>query len=292
MRVPVYPRSARSGINMTPMIDVVFLLIIFFLVSSHLAHQESTLPVSLPIAASADDDPNSSQPRITLTVTDDGLMHMGGQLVGLEQLPQRLAKAIESYGGDVEVRVRASRDLPYQQVEPVMVRCAVRHLELDVCRVRPGATEVKYRLRDRDAAADIGSTMTPMIDVVFLLLVFFVWTYSFQAVEMIIPSQLSAQSGNQSVQQPIQPLPDQDFERVVIRVLWDGAAASWQINTAPIASPAALRSNLKAIHDIHAETKIIIHPDELVPLGYVIEAFDIVRLVGFSKVSLAADMTR
>ena len=33
--------------------------------------------------------------------------------------------------------------------------------------------------------------MTPMIDVVFLLLVFFVWTASFQAIEYLLPSSLS-----------------------------------------------------------------------------------------------------
>ena len=38
--------------------------------------------------------------------------------------------------------------------------------------------------------------MTPMIDVVFLLLVFFVWTASFHAVEYLLPSSLSQQLGN------------------------------------------------------------------------------------------------
>jgi biopolymer transport protein ExbD len=139
MRTPTFSRSARSGINMTPMIDVVFLLIIFFLVSSHLARQDATLPVSLPVAASADEDPSLSSSRITLTVTDDGAMHLGGQPLALDQLPSRLATAIRSYGGDIEVRLRASRVLPYRQVEPIMVACA-----------RAGVWNVTFAVFDRE----------------------------------------------------------------------------------------------------------------------------------------------
>ncbi|MCA9180756.1 MAG: biopolymer transporter ExbD, partial [Planctomycetales bacterium] len=41
MRTPKLLAAGSASINMTPMIDVVFLLIIFFLVSSHLAKQEN-----------------------------------------------------------------------------------------------------------------------------------------------------------------------------------------------------------------------------------------------------------
>ena len=48
-----------------------------------------------------------------------------------------------------------------------------------------------------DREHDLDSTMTPMIDVVFLLLIFFVWTAGTQMVEYILPSPISAQLGNQ-----------------------------------------------------------------------------------------------
>ncbi|MDG2012722.1 MAG: biopolymer transporter ExbD, partial [Pirellulaceae bacterium] len=51
-----------------------------------------------------------------------------------------------------------------------------------------------------DREHDINSTMTPMIDVVFLLLIFFVWTAGTQIVEYILPSQISAQLGNQETE--------------------------------------------------------------------------------------------
>ena len=38
--------------------------------------------------------------------------------------------------------------------------------------------------------------MTPMIDVVFLLIIFFVWTAGFQMVEHVLPSNLTATAGS------------------------------------------------------------------------------------------------
>ena len=57
---------------MTPMIDVVFLLIIFFLLSSHLAQRENRIDVDLPQATSGEEDLPSTQPRVTVTVLEDG----------------------------------------------------------------------------------------------------------------------------------------------------------------------------------------------------------------------------
>jgi biopolymer transport protein ExbD len=109
---------------MTPMIDVVFLLIIFFSVSSHLARQEVTIPVSLPIAASGEQDAPSQLPRLTLTVQADGSVWLAGKSIDSVALRQRLQAALAAHGADVELRVRGSRDAPYQVVEPVMAAAA------------------------------------------------------------------------------------------------------------------------------------------------------------------------
>ena len=54
MRTPNHTQDGGVHFNMTPMIDVVFLLIIFFLVSSHLAKQEVHLELPLPAADSGE----------------------------------------------------------------------------------------------------------------------------------------------------------------------------------------------------------------------------------------------
>ena len=73
--------------------------------------------------------------------------------------------------------------------------------------------------------------LTPMIDVVFLLLVFFIWNARLQKYEYVLPSQLSTATGNQDAQ-PVEPLPEADFEDVVVRMRWLNDQPAWSINEA------------------------------------------------------------
>ena len=57
MRIPSPATTDGVGFNMTPMIDVVFQLIIFFLLSSHLAKQETQFALPLPAAESGQVEP-------------------------------------------------------------------------------------------------------------------------------------------------------------------------------------------------------------------------------------------
>jgi biopolymer transport protein ExbD len=121
------PRSSRSGdvsINMTPMIDVVFQLIIFFLVSSHLARQEVQMKLPLPEAASGEKETDPSAPRLTINLLADGTLQLSGRSVTRDELPAWLAERVRDLGKDVEVRIRSDRTTPYELVEPVLVACA------------------------------------------------------------------------------------------------------------------------------------------------------------------------
>ena len=99
---------------MTPLIDVVFLLIIFFLVSSQLARQEANIELELPEASTGSAPPEVESRRITINVRGDGSMSIGGVDIPIVNLK----------GEDVEVRIRASRDLPYSEAEKLMLACA------------------------------------------------------------------------------------------------------------------------------------------------------------------------
>jgi biopolymer transport protein ExbD len=136
--------------------------------------------------------------------------------------------------------------------------------------------------------ADVDSAMTPMIDVVFLLLVFFVWTASFVIVEHILPSQLSAQIGKDPVEQ-VDPPPKQDFDKIVIKIGWDGSNPTWAVNDHPVASLAEIRERLNVIAEIQVEAPVILHPQPIVPLGFVIEAYDVAKLAGFAKIAFAVN---
>lgn len=123
MRAPLYKSSRRLGFNMTPMIDVVFLLIIFFLVSSHLVRQETQMELSLPVAASGDEEPQEPTPRVTINVDENGTLWVGGAQIDPSDLGAQLTAAMERDGGDLEVRIRGSRDATYGSVEPIMLAC-------------------------------------------------------------------------------------------------------------------------------------------------------------------------
>ena len=120
MKIPSTSSRGHVGFNMTPMIDVVFLLIIFFLVSSHLARRENRIPVELPNAVSGQDDLASPTPRVTLTIKSDGTALLSGEPFRIAELPQRLAAQRAQMGDEMELRIRGDRRVPYRVVEPIL----------------------------------------------------------------------------------------------------------------------------------------------------------------------------
>lgn len=124
MRVPSYVAGRGLGFNMTPMIDVVFLLIIFFLVSSHMARNENRLELPLPIAATGEDDSETDAPRVTVNLRDTGAVMIAGHNVEPSELTVRLQAIREQKGDAVEVRIRADRTVPYEHVSPVLLAAA------------------------------------------------------------------------------------------------------------------------------------------------------------------------
>ncbi|MBR2585289.1 MAG: biopolymer transporter ExbD, partial [Thermoguttaceae bacterium] len=69
------PKPAKM--NLTPMIDVVFLLIIFFVVSNTMMQRERSMPIDLPSAAAADDDTESQTGKIIINIDAAGKLYYG-----------------------------------------------------------------------------------------------------------------------------------------------------------------------------------------------------------------------
>ena len=123
MRAPRYYSRPNYGFNMTPMIDVVFQLIIFFLVSSHLARNESQIDLRLPVARSAADDTDLTTPRVTINIKDDGSLWINARPVAVNRLTDLLSELVANEGENLEVRIRGSRSAAYSHAEPVMWAC-------------------------------------------------------------------------------------------------------------------------------------------------------------------------
>jgi len=121
VRVPSNLKPGQADFNMTPMIDVVFLLIIFFLVSSHLAKQEAQMPLPLPTAKSGQEIIDDQQPRVVVNIEADGSLILAGRRVPQDQLTNRLATERARSGDSIELRIRCDRETPYANVKPVML---------------------------------------------------------------------------------------------------------------------------------------------------------------------------
>jgi biopolymer transport protein ExbD len=129
MRVPSNRSRGSVGFNMTPMIDMTFLLIIFFLVSGHLARQEVQLDLDLPPATTGrapeeDDGARRLVVNVLKEPQEDRRIMVGGTLLDQEELARLIRYESGRAGGQLEVRIRGDRAVPYRDVEPIMLACA------------------------------------------------------------------------------------------------------------------------------------------------------------------------
>ncbi len=125
MRVPNYPGSRGVSINLTPMIDVTFLLIIFFLVSSHLAKQENFLPLELPVAGSGISD-FSDRTTLTIQIPSDGSYLVNNANVPLDQMQNLiLIKMAENGKNPIRIRIRTDKSAAYAPIAKLLKLCAV-----------------------------------------------------------------------------------------------------------------------------------------------------------------------
>jgi biopolymer transport protein ExbD len=108
---------------MTPMIDVVFLLIIFFLLSSHFARQESQLELDLPDAASREERAEDDVPRVVVNVLPEGNIQVAGDVRRAAELTEVLRVERQKTAGRLEVRIRSDRRVPYGVIEPILLAC-------------------------------------------------------------------------------------------------------------------------------------------------------------------------
>lgn len=80
MRIKEVAGDAEDPINMTPMIDMVFLLLIFFLVATTFATEERDVKVQLPRIAQSQPLSAVSQ-ELVINIREDGQTSVAGQLM-------------------------------------------------------------------------------------------------------------------------------------------------------------------------------------------------------------------
>lgn len=131
-----------GGLDLTPMIDVVFLLMIFFLVASKLEEDDRAIDVVLPQASAA--KPLTARPReFLVTIDRDGGLHAGPRPVTTEELQRLLRQAAADNPLRQKVTVRADENVAHKHVVAVMDAC-----------VRAGIDD--YRIQSADIGPGVG----------------------------------------------------------------------------------------------------------------------------------------
>ena len=116
------------GFQIAPMVDVVFVLLLFFMASAGSQIVERELTINLP-AKSAAASVNAVTPLI-IDISPEGQVSMNGEVYGtptdrnLAQLKEKLKGLISEFGGDDPVIIRPNGETRHERIVDVLNACA------------------------------------------------------------------------------------------------------------------------------------------------------------------------
>ncbi|GAB5404080.1 MAG: biopolymer transporter ExbD [Aureliella sp.] len=122
MSVQIKRGQVLAALSMTPLIDVVFLLLIFFLVASRLSQEDRVMDVPLPSAANA--MPMTEEPQeLIVNIDERGALFVNSQNMQVEEFESLLRSSIANNPLGQSVIIRADRRVPLQTPVDVMDIC-------------------------------------------------------------------------------------------------------------------------------------------------------------------------
>ncbi len=109
------PNGSMSQINVTPLVDVMLVLLVIFMVTAPILQQG--VAVDLPEARAG--ALTSKEEQLVVSVTKGGELYLNDDALSAEELEKRL-RAIAGQRPDGQVFVRADESVPYGEVIAVM----------------------------------------------------------------------------------------------------------------------------------------------------------------------------
>ena len=119
MKLPVESEGDEFALNLTSMTDIVFLMLVFFMLATTFVDPEKALGIELPGAASASDAPAE---ELVINVLEDGTYVVGGISLDAEGLRSRLAETARR-GPDTPVTIRGHRLARHEAIVTAMDAC-------------------------------------------------------------------------------------------------------------------------------------------------------------------------
>ena len=122
MAVKLDKGLALSSVSLMPLLDVIFLLLIFFLVATRFAEEERELDVLLPDASEAQ-SLTSKPGELFINIDTQGRYYVTGKILTLEELDRTLRAASVNNPGRVSVIIRADKRVVWSYVVAAMNAC-------------------------------------------------------------------------------------------------------------------------------------------------------------------------
>lgn len=108
--------SKSPEIMLSPMIDMIFLLLVFFIISTMYMSEIKTIPIRLPVAQNSE---TVSKSNFSVSVKKDGTLYLDETQIALEQLVANAA-AESKRDSSFSVIIRAEGDADYKTVIRLM----------------------------------------------------------------------------------------------------------------------------------------------------------------------------
>jgi biopolymer transport protein ExbD len=122
MAVKIKKGTALGSLSLTPLIDVVFLLLVFFLVATRFAQEDRELEVQLPTASEA--RPLTEEPKeLFVNIDQDGNYFVSGQRLAVPEVEVALRQAVADNPVNQSVVIRADKRVPFDFVVTIMDLC-------------------------------------------------------------------------------------------------------------------------------------------------------------------------
>lgn len=134
MHIEPGKRTRETKLNMTSMIDIVFLLITFFMVVTEITRQDEIEDLRLPDVTASQPDDNPDPNRLVINITTDGTYYVSG-LPRSDQwiyealaVEARVSRDLQTNVSDRVVLIKADKRVPFKYIRKIIGWCVQKEI--------------------------------------------------------------------------------------------------------------------------------------------------------------------